>query len=278
MSVIKELWSESDQLALENFEQALDTGKLSECLFAIERADNDSQREAEETLDRLAAELQSLEPDSDVFSQASALAHVLADDFGLRGDTDDYFAPENSFLSEVLKSRTGLPILVSSVWIIAARRAGMKLQGIGLPQHFIVQLGDGGMYLDPFSGGAMLTAAECREIVNELSDGAIRWKDEYLEPVSDRDLCERVVRNLCNSYSLMDDEIRLYQTVRFHAAMRPDIPQVHMLLGRLSEDFGDFTAAREAYHFVVEQFPEHDEAKIAAGRIKDLGEEPKFKN
>lgn len=279
MSVFQELWSEADQEALDNFDLALDSGKLVDCLLAIERATDEKRERTINTLSDLGQQLVSaLSASSDVFSQASALAHLLADEFGLRGDTENYFAAENNYLSYVLENRKGQPISVSSIWVIVAQSAGINLSGVGLPQHFVVRLGDEGVFLDPFSGGAILSKADCKRIVHDLSDGAIRWSDRFLETVSVRDICERVLRNLCNSFSMEGEDVAFYRTVRFHAHMRPDLPQVHMLLGRLSEDFGDFESARGAYNYVIESFADHDEARIAAGRLKELGEEPTLKN
>ena len=41
-------------------------------------------------------------------------------------------------LDLVLARRTGLPILLSVVYVEAARRAGIRLSGVGLPGHFVV--------------------------------------------------------------------------------------------------------------------------------------------
>jgi regulator of sirC expression with transglutaminase-like and TPR domain len=67
----------------------------------------------------------------------------------------------------VLERRRGLPILVSAVYVEAARRAGVPLAGVGLPGHYVV--GHFGapepLLLDPFGGGVQITPGVPAELV-----------------------------------------------------------------------------------------------------------------
>src|SRR5687768_7837281 len=57
------------------------------------------------------------------------LAHLhqaLFDDLGLAGNSEDYYNAENSYLPAVLKSRRGLPILLSLIYKCVAERAGLS--------------------------------------------------------------------------------------------------------------------------------------------------------
>ena len=66
-----------------------------------------------------------------------ALARVLGEEEGFRGDFNEYDAPSNSFLHQVLDTRRGLPILLSILWVEVARGAGIRADGVGLPGHFV---------------------------------------------------------------------------------------------------------------------------------------------
>jgi hypothetical protein len=55
---------------------------------------------------------------------ARGLREVLGARAGFVGDREDFNAPENSMLDVVLERRSGLPILLATVWTEAARRAG----------------------------------------------------------------------------------------------------------------------------------------------------------
>src|SRR3954471_12359310 len=71
-------------------------------------------------------------------AQALVVSSVLGTPHGFRGHTDQYDRPENSMLDRVLERRRGLPILLSVVYVEAARRADVPLAGVGLPGHHVV--------------------------------------------------------------------------------------------------------------------------------------------
>jgi hypothetical protein len=97
-------------------------------------------------------------------SRLAALRHVLHEEEGLRGNEKDYYDPRNSFLNDVLDRRLGIPISLSVVWIEVARRAGVVLEGIGFPGHFLARYASPSgqeVYVDAFHGGEMLSVDEC---------------------------------------------------------------------------------------------------------------------
>lgn len=117
---------------------------------------------------------------------------VLGGVHGFDGDRQHYDDPQNSMLDVVLERRRGLPILLSVVYIEAARRAGVALSGVGLPGHFVVgHFGaDAPMLLDPFNGG--------RRISVEAAVGALRpWLPD--------EIAMRMLNNLVSSYSRRGD-------------------------------------------------------------------------
>ena len=91
--------------------------------------------------------------------EALAVSHVLGAVHGFSGDTEQYDRPENSMLDSVLERRHGLPILLSVVYVEAARRADVLLAGVGLPGHYVVAHfgAPEPLVLDPFNGGVEIT-------------------------------------------------------------------------------------------------------------------------
>jgi hypothetical protein len=70
--------------------------------------------------------------------QARALGRVLGGRHGFAGTEGSYDDPELSMLDAVVERRRGLPILLSVVYMEAARRAGWPVWGVGMPGHFVV--------------------------------------------------------------------------------------------------------------------------------------------
>lgn len=145
----KEIWSPEDEQSLANFEHSLQLGDLAGTLLAIEGASARGRADCRSYLRELGQRVAELEVVGDARAR---LAQVLVEQEHFRGDDAHYFAPRNSFLSHVLERRRGLPILLSSVWMLTGQEAGVSVQGLGLPGHFIVRIGgNDGALVDPFA-------------------------------------------------------------------------------------------------------------------------------
>lgn len=130
----------------------------------------------------------------------SALSRYLHDQMGFCGNTDDYYNENNSYLHTLLASRKGIPISLSCLYLILARRLGLPLSGIGMPGHFLVKYDDGRSVrvVDPFRRGRVLGREECSQLLRPLG---ITFDDRYLETVNTRSILERCVRNLVTIYA-----------------------------------------------------------------------------
>ena len=126
------------------------------------------------------------------------LRRVVAIREGLGGDVDDYYDPRNSYLNEVIDRRKGIPITLAVVWMEVGRRAGIEVQGVGLPGHFLVFAG--GQLVDPFGGGEAIGADEAAALFAENYGGAPRLNPEWLEPVPPEAILERMLNNLMEAY------------------------------------------------------------------------------
>lgn len=131
------------------------------------------------------------------------LHYYLFDELGYSGNTEDYYAPTNSYLPEVIASRRGLPITLSLVYKLVADKLGLKVHGVGLPGHFLVavQTETSLMYIDTFSGGRCLSPEECRQRVESIFSDTVPWSDQMLKPVTHRMWISRMIQNLLHIFT-----------------------------------------------------------------------------
>ncbi len=129
-----------------------------------------------------------------------ACGQVLGREHGFAGDRERYDHPDNSMLDIVLSRRRGLPILLSVIYIEAARRAGIPLAGVGLPGHFVVgHFGsDPPILLDPFNGGALVRAPNVG----------------IVKPWHPHQIAVRMLNNLVASYQRRGDLSRAIRAAR----------------------------------------------------------------
>jgi regulator of sirC expression with transglutaminase-like and TPR domain len=127
---------------------------------------------------------------------------VIATLFGgdapqLKGNPQTYYSARNSMLSEVQRTGVGIPITLSVVAIEYARRLHVPMVGIGLPGHFIVGCADDpDLFADPFNRGRILDRDGVRGFYRLLTQGRSPWREEFLEPVTSRDIVFRMLNNI----------------------------------------------------------------------------------
>ena len=128
--------------------------------------------------------------DSDT-SRAVAMARFFGKDLGLRGNEEDYYNARNSLLPCVMDSRLGIPISLSLLYMIVGQRAAVRVEGINLPGHFVVR--HGGVLLDPFHEGRILSTGDCAQI---LSSQKRTFHLDHLQTAHPKLILIRMLANL----------------------------------------------------------------------------------
>lgn len=136
-------------------------------------------------------------------AQVGALNRLLFDEQGFRGDTVSYYDPRNSLLDAVIDRRLGIPITLSLVYIEVGRAAGLDLQGVGFPAHFLTRLRPPTgppLLIDVFHGGQVVDEAELEARLKEQFGERAGLQPQYVVPVTARQFLTRVLNNLKGAY------------------------------------------------------------------------------
>jgi regulator of sirC expression with transglutaminase-like and TPR domain len=174
--------------------------------------------------------------------RARVLASVLSGDRGLRGDparTDD---PRHSCPECVLDRRVGIPLALSLLWMETGRRAGWRIEGVGLPGHFVIRVhGAGGrpVLADPFHGGGVLGRLDLKHLLHALHGRAVPLAALDLGALAPRDLLLRMLRNLRASYRRRGDLARGLSVVEDMLVLAPGLPEALRDRGLLRLEAGD---------------------------------------
>ena len=110
--------------------------------------------------------------DPEVYARVAALNDFLFKEQRFIGNDVRYEDPRNSFLNEVLDRRTGIPVTLALVYMEVARRAGVAVEGVNMPGHFLVRC--------PARRSALLgdaTAPLERDLIVDAHHGAFLTED-----------------------------------------------------------------------------------------------------
>jgi regulator of sirC expression with transglutaminase-like and TPR domain len=205
-----------------------------------------------------------------------ALRDVLHGEVGLRGNAGDYYDPRNSFLNEVLDRGLGIPLTLSLVYVEVARRAGLPLQGIAFPGHFLARYASPSgaeVYVDAFAGGELLSAQEWLERhPGRGGDGAPGRS--ALRPASPRQILVRLLSNLHHVYRERRDDVRLFGVLDRLVLLQPDRIDTVRERGLAAARLGAAAPARrdlKAYLEAAARAPDREAIRGVLAGLRERG-------
>lgn len=147
-----------------------------------------------ELIDGVAAEARASRRRRTVFG----LARFLFEDYGLRGNRDDFYNPLNSNLISVLLSKRGIPISLAAIYMLVGHRLGLDIEGCNVPRRFLARaIHDGRIVLiDCFDRGRVVEAEKLigRSSVSQRQLQMLRGGASAVRTV------QRVLQNLNHAY------------------------------------------------------------------------------
>ena len=187
--------------------------------------------------------------DSSRLSCIQALNSYLFEDQGFVGNRDKYEDPRNSCLNEVLDRRTGIPITLSLVYMEVARRAGVHIEGVNFPGHFLVRCpevgtrGSSGLIIDPFHGGALLSEPDCRLLLKRHVGSEVAFNRSLLAPATRPQIVVRMLLNLKRIYVHMRSFPQARDVTELLVALTPSALSELRDRGLLAYHLNDVTGA-----------------------------------
>ncbi len=162
----------------------------------------------------------------------------------------------------MVRRRRGLPITLSVLGMEVGRRVGLRLEGVGLPGHFLLRHGPDA-YVDPFDGGRELDRAGCLERFRAVNGPRAAFLPSYLDPVGPLAILARMLNNLKSVYAGRGDVTALSWVFDLRSALpqssaleRREWAQVLGLTGR-------FLEAAQLMEALAGELPDHEESLVA---------------
>ena len=182
---------------------------------------------------------------------------------GFAGNRTHYDDPRNSFLNDVIDRRTGIPITLALVYIEVSRRAGVRIDGVNFPGHFLLKAparpkASGGsgtpVIVDPFHGGAILSEVDCESLLHKYAGSDAAFDQRLLARATKQEILVRMLVNLKRLYVGMRSFPQAHAITRLLLGIDPAATTELRDRGLLSYHLHDYAAALrdlEAYLRVV---------------------------
>ena len=199
------------------------------------------RRDIELYRDQLDAIATSAEPEvaraTGGIARARAISDCLFERLGFCGNTGDYYDPRNSFLTDVLDRRTGIPISLSVLYLEVARRVGVLAQGVNFPGHFLVRVAieDAWLFLDPFAAGRALTPTDLEALLRKTTTPDAVLEPSVIAAATKRQIVSRMLVNLAGIYGRNGDLPRSLDVLERLAILEPANPRIARDLAQLRD-------------------------------------------
>jgi regulator of sirC expression with transglutaminase-like and TPR domain len=238
-------------------EESIDLVHAALLLARLDNEDVDVEAYRAE-VERMARKVQEALPrDASEAHRLATLNRFLFKERGFHGSRGDYYNRSNSHLSEVIDDREGLPITLSVLYIELARRLGLKVEGVGLPGHFVVRhvpaKGEP-VLIDVYEGGVPLSREEAGRKVEAITGQPLR--EEHLRAVGKKAVVVRMLHNLLGAAGRERDRAGMLRYADALLTVQPDDAEARGLRAGLRYDLGDRKGALEDIDWLLEHQPE----------------------
>ncbi|HMQ70099.1 MAG TPA: transglutaminase-like domain-containing protein [Ignavibacteria bacterium] len=133
---------------------------------------------------------------------------------GFRGNEENYYDPDNSYMNKVMDEKKGIPVTLSILYLLVTRRLDLPVYGLSLPGHFILKYSDENeeFFIDPFNKGIIISIKEAQKFIKNIGMTDEEFKGiPYLKNSTDREITLRVMRNLSEIYKKTGELLKTEQ-------------------------------------------------------------------
>jgi regulator of sirC expression with transglutaminase-like and TPR domain len=188
--------------------------------------------------------------DADQYASVMALNDYLFREQRFVGNDVQYEDPRNSFLNDVLDRRTGIPITLALLYMEVARRAGIHVEGVNFPGHFLLRCParpgltcTDDLIIDAFHGGALLSEKACRDLMRGHVADEAAFDGEVLAHATKPQILARMLVNLKRVYVRMHSFPQARDVTELLVAVNPLAIDELRDRGLLAAQMKDFSAA-----------------------------------
>lgn len=140
---------------------------------------------------------------------AQVLSHYFFQTLGIQTLPANWDLQEISFARFLYKHR-GSSLCIACLYILVGERYGMDINLIDLAGRVLVHLQDPqktqSLFIDPLDNGKILSLEDCRAYIDSRQ---LSWSDDFLTPLSSRQIVRRFIANMIFVLNKTHDERRL---------------------------------------------------------------------
>jgi regulator of sirC expression with transglutaminase-like and TPR domain len=226
---------------------------------------------------------QRITPDTPPIQRLQLLKHFFYNELGFGPNPNDFYAPENSYLHQIIESRRGIPISLAILMMELGQQIGLNIRGVSFPNHFMmrISLQQGEIIMDPLTGES-LSKNQLQEMLDPYLD-AKGYRGElslplniFLRASNPREILSRFLRNLKMIYSEHERWERLLGIQERLVILLPDSMEEIRDRGLIFAQLEYVRPALEDMHRYLSEMPGAEDAADIREHIATLESQTKL--
>lgn len=216
-------------------------------------------------LDTMAEVIKKLLPQSSYpLKIIQTINQYLFQELNFRGNTEDYYDPQNSYLNRVIDRRLGIPITLAVIYLEIAQRLGFPMVGIGMPGHFLIrpEFEEVGIFVDAYHQGEILFEQDCEEILRRVYQQPLKLESDFLQPVTKQQILSRMLANLKQIYLQNQQWQKAIQILNLILLLLPNHPLELRDRGLLYYQINQWSEAIQDLEIYLALLPQAQDAKM----------------
>ena len=226
---------------------------------------------------------QRITPDTPPIQRLQLLKHFFYNELGFGPNPNDFYAPENSYLHQIIENRRGIPISLAILMMELGQQIGLNIRGVSFPNHFMmrISLQQGEIIMDPLNGES-LSKNQLQEMLDPYLD-AKGYRGElslplniFLRASSSREILSRFMRNLKMIYSEDERWERLLGIQERLVILLPDSTEEVRDRGLIFAQLEYVRPALADLHYYLSEMPGAEDAADIREHIATLESQTKL--
>ena len=230
------------------------------------------------SVDQLLARLKRrVAADAPPLQKLRAVNQFFYRDLGFAGNLNNYYDPDNSYISAILQTRRAIPITLAVVWLELAQGVGLTARGVGFPGHFMVKvnLPNGQVVMDPLDGQSLSREELTERLEPFQRRSALIDESEvplglYLQVAPARDIIARMLRNLKEIHTNQEDWARLVAVQDRLTVLLPKAWPEYRDRGLAHAEMGQYDRALADLDTYLANSKTEPDMVAIAGRVAEL--------
>ena len=140
--------------------------------------------------------------------QIRVVNHILFQIHGFHGNSSNFYAPQNSFINDVLNSQKGNPISLALIYLYIVQELNIPVYGVDLPKNFILAYLDEYaftdefnqnilFYINPYNRGSILSQKEIDYFIQQQE---LKQVKSCYQPCGNVIIIQRLLLSLIHAY------------------------------------------------------------------------------